>query len=72
MIHFHDGSFYRNRACMAWGEMQPVDDIFDRANDLAAGYCLDAIEEQPAGATWRVEPDSGEPFAAPRSAYGRY
>jgi hypothetical protein len=51
--------------------MQPAPDFRADYRDYDAAYCLDAIDESPAGATWRIEPDRGQPFAAPRHAWGR-
>ena len=72
MIHFHDGYLYRTRAVLAWADMQPVESLFDMSREIDAGYCLDAMQEQPAGGTCRIEPAQGEPFAAPLHACGRY
>lgn len=65
MLDFHDGSQYRGRACMAWGEMQKPVSWFEDWRDMDAGYCLDAIDCSPAGGTEKLEPRDGAPFATP-------
>ena len=68
MILFHDGTPYRVRATIAWCGMRGESGIFSDSRDIDAGYCLDAVEDSPAGATARIEPDAAAPFAAPLHA----
>jgi hypothetical protein len=71
MLYFHDAHEYRARACMAWGEMEPVGSYWDDTRDIDAGYCIDALERCPAGSTRRIDPPDGTPFCAAVYAWPR-
>ncbi|AAQ54973.1 hypothetical protein Bcep22_gp40 [Burkholderia phage Bcep22] len=66
MLHFHD------TLCKA-NELAVRHECGFRVEFIdAAGYCIDAIPNPPAGSTQRFDPDPGDlfhPFAAPRFAY---
>jgi hypothetical protein len=75
MIHFHDLSEASLRACCATNAQN--DDSAWLERDYFAGYCLDAIEEMPAGATMRIDPGLPdpyvrEPFATPERSWRGY
>jgi hypothetical protein len=72
MIEFHDPSTASLRACCAINAQDNDRSYLER--DYFAGYCLDAIEEMPAGATMRIDPGLNnpylrEPFATPERAW---
>ena len=66
MLNFHEshGPFQR-RTFAAYAMQSP----YNEDAELAAGYCLDAVESMPAGATVRVEGDDIETFAAAERTY---
>ena len=69
VLHFHGSSVYLDRTSRAWCEMQRYALALQ---DLDAGYCLDAPERSPAGATVRVDqPQLTAPFACPELTWYR-
>ena len=72
MIEFFDLSQAPLRACCATHAQD--NDASWSERDYFAGYCLDAVEEIPAGATRRFDPGPSnpyvrEPFATPERAW---
>ena len=74
MIHFHDLTAASLRTCVATNAQAAGLDSDWLEHNYFAGYCLDAIEEMPAGATLRVDPGLPnpyvrEPFATPARSW---
>jgi hypothetical protein len=63
MIRTHDRMEYLSRETAAWAAQAPS--LSAELRDYFAGYCMDALERQPAGSTQRIDQYTVQPFAAP-------